>query len=74
LPTPSRIQGQNWPDTYESPACLACNDGARRDEQVLAALFRAEFTEGNDARWREWEKLLQGHSTINPKWQWNGCR
>jgi len=72
-PPKSAFRGRNWPDTYEFPACEPCNSGARLDEQVLAALFRSDFAEGNDAQLAEWEKLAQGVKNNQPaiaaEWQ-----
>ena len=45
----------------------SCNSGARLDEQVLAALFRSDFAEGNDAQLAEWEKLAQGVKNNQPE-------
>lgn len=66
-PPRSAFRGRHWPDKYEFPACGSCNSGARRDEQVLAALFRSDFAEGNDAQRAEWEKLVQGVKNNQPE-------
>lgn len=66
-PPRSAFRGRHWPETYEFPACDSCNSGARLDEQVLAALFRSDFSEGNDAELSEWEKLAQGVKNNQPE-------
>jgi hypothetical protein len=66
--------GRHWPETYEFPACLGCNAGARLDEQALAVLTRSTLTEtGRDQDRLEWEKLVRGVKNNQPlvvaEWQ-----
>lgn len=72
-PPRSAFRGRHWPETYEFPACEPCNSGARLDEQVMAALFRSDFSEGNNIQLEEWEKLAQGvknnQREIAAEWQ-----
>lgn len=61
---------RKWPESYEFPACGACNREARLDEQALAVLVRCELGEstsapGSPAR-REWEHLVQGVRNNQP--------
>jgi len=37
------------------------------DEQVMAALFRSDFAEGNNGQLAEWEKLAQGVKNNQPE-------
>jgi len=56
-----------WPETYEFPACEACNEGARLDEQVLALLIRVTPTENsNEIDNIEWRSAVSGVQNNNP--------
>jgi hypothetical protein len=66
-PPRAAFRGRHWPESYEFPACSPCNAGARRDEQVLAVLFRSDFADGNSAEQEEWEKQAQGLKNTQPE-------
>ncbi len=52
---------RHWPETYEFPACEACNSEARKDEQALAVIARAEMNDVTDEPARqEWQKMVRG--------------
>jgi hypothetical protein len=62
------------PETYEFPACKACNDEARLDEQALAVLVRVEIHKNvKEPDATEWTKLVRGVSNNQPalmaEWQ-----
>lgn len=68
------FEGRQWPETYEFPACSACNAEARLDEQALAVLIRPRLTLDKDpSSRREWESLVQGVKNNQPavlqEWQ-----
>jgi hypothetical protein len=59
--------GRQWPETYEFPACKACNEEARLDEQALAVLMRTQASDFSTGAARaEWERLLQGVTNNQP--------
>lgn len=59
--------GRQWPETYEFPACTACNAEARLDEQALAVLNRSELTDFKTQSARaEWERLVRGVRNNQP--------
>jgi hypothetical protein len=68
------FRSRNWPESYEFPACDACNSEARLDEQALAVIIRSDLH--NEAELRnektrldqeEWERLLQGVCNNQPQ-------
>ena len=68
------FESRVWPETYEFPACEACNAGARFDEQALAILVRAELSEiRKEPGQSEWERLVSGVRNNQPailaEWQ-----
>jgi hypothetical protein len=48
---------RSWPETYEFPACQACNAEARLDEQLLALLVRIGLKDHSGPRYDELVKL-----------------
>jgi hypothetical protein len=58
------FQGRIWPETYEFPACGACNADARLDEQALAVLVRVKSPQSPNS---EWKKLAEGLKNNRPE-------
>lgn len=60
---------RHWPEGYEFPACKACNQQGRLDEQVLGALARILLSEQppDDLNLQEWKGLLTGLRNNQPR-------
>jgi hypothetical protein len=62
------FERQQWPETYEFPACEPCNGSARLDEQALAVLIRSRLTENrSETDQLDWERLLRGVKNNQPQ-------
>ena len=63
------FERRRWPETYEFPACDPCNQGAKREEQVLAVIVRLRLVENeNEIRRDELWDLIQGVKNNNPEY------
>jgi hypothetical protein len=63
------FEQRNWPETYEFPACEACNQEGRRDEQVLSVIARLKLSnDESKIRQNEWRKLFDGVGNNQPEY------
>lgn len=58
-PPRSLFEKRSWPEGYEFPACDPCNDEGRKNELVIASLYRLSVARV-DKHPNETKKLLQG--------------
>jgi hypothetical protein len=61
------FERRHWPETYEFPACEACNREARLDEQALAVIARVRPVDGPLNAHDEWRNLLRGVANNQPE-------